>query len=129
MARWSREGRAAYEAEREALLYVFFLFLFFDRCKVFQSDRKIFHEGAGIFFLFDFFGFIFIVFAVLLCRAVLSLSYCSSTYSKHSKRGKGSPDLGYVYTYVRHVSERRGRRTSGNRTATRSVCGVRAVFS
>ena len=36
VARWSREGRAAYEAEREALLYDFFSFCFFDRRKVFQ---------------------------------------------------------------------------------------------
>ena len=46
--------------EREALLYVYFLV--FDRRKVFQSDRKIVHEGTGIFFLSIFFGFIFIVF-------------------------------------------------------------------
>ena len=39
VARWSRDGRAAYEAEREALLYVFLSFLifdFFDLRKVFQ---------------------------------------------------------------------------------------------
>ena len=28
VARWSREGRAVHEAEREALLFVFFLFSF-----------------------------------------------------------------------------------------------------
>ena len=54
VARWSREGRVAYEAEREALLYDFLLF---DRCKVFQSDRKLFHEGTGILFSSQFFRF------------------------------------------------------------------------
>ena len=27
VARWSREGQATYEAEKEALLFIFFLFL------------------------------------------------------------------------------------------------------
>ena len=36
VAKWSREGRAAYGAEREALLFIFF---FSDRCKVFHSGR------------------------------------------------------------------------------------------
>ena len=40
VARWSREGQAAYETEREALLFIFFSF-FFDRCKVFQSGKKV----------------------------------------------------------------------------------------
>ena len=40
VARWSREGRAAYEAEREALLFIFFVF-FFDWCKVFQGQTII----------------------------------------------------------------------------------------
>ena len=40
---------------REALLYVFFV----DRSKVFQSDRKSFHEGTGIFFPPFLFGFRF----------------------------------------------------------------------
>ena len=47
-ARWSREGRAAYEAEREALLLLDFFF--FDQCKVFQSGMKLLHE-TGFFFL------------------------------------------------------------------------------
>ena len=80
-ARWSREGRAAYVAEREALLFDFFSF---DRCKVFQSGRKLLLEtGRGFFFLSEIFGFMSIVFAVLLCRAVLSLSYI-----QHIKRRK-----------------------------------------
>ena len=47
-----------------------------------------------IFFLSDFFGFIFIVFAVLLCRAVLSLSYI-----QHITRRKHLHYLGYVRAY------------------------------
>ena len=61
VARGSREGRVAYEAETEALLYVFFkiyIYIYiFDRCKVFQSDRKLFHEGTGILFSSQFFRF------------------------------------------------------------------------
>ena len=69
VARWSREGRAAYEAEREALRFVFILV--FDRCKVFQSGRKLLQERHGDFFFFRIFSVSFyIVFAVLLCRAV-----------------------------------------------------------
>ena len=40
VARWSKEGRAAYEAEREVLLFDFFLFVSSTGCKVFQSGRK-----------------------------------------------------------------------------------------
>ena len=36
-SRWSREGRATYEAEGEALQFDFFLF---NRCKEIQSGRK-----------------------------------------------------------------------------------------
>ena len=38
VARWWREGRAAYEAER-ALLLDYFLFFYLTGCKVFQSGR------------------------------------------------------------------------------------------
>ena len=49
VVRWSRDGRAAYEAEREALLFNFFIF---DRCKVLQSSSKFLHErGREIFIL------------------------------------------------------------------------------
>ena len=34
VARWSREGRAAYEAEREALMFEFVHFFFMTACKV-----------------------------------------------------------------------------------------------
>ena len=96
VARWSRKGRAVYEAEREALLYDFFIFFTCARC--YNQTEKGFVRGRGLLFLPNFYGCIFIVFAVLLCRAVLSLSY-RSTYSKHIKRGKGLPYLGYVRTY------------------------------
>ena len=72
--RWSREGRTAYEPEREDLLFDFFLSFFLTGCKVFRSGRKLVHERGRGFFFFRIFGFIFIVFAVLLGRAVLSLS-------------------------------------------------------
>ena len=39
VARWSREERTVYEAEREAFLFDFFLFFFLAGCKVFQSGR------------------------------------------------------------------------------------------
>ena len=64
---------------------------------MFQSGRKILHErGRGFFVLPNVFGFIFIVFAVLLRRAVLPLSYI-----QHIKRRKQVlvPYLGYVRTY------------------------------
>ena len=77
VARWAREGWVAYEAEVEKL--DFFLL---DRCEVFQSGRKLLHERGGIFLLSDFFGFIFKVLAVLLRRAVLSLSYIQHIYRK-----------------------------------------------
>ena len=86
VARWSREGRVAYEADREALPYHFFYFLTGARCSN-QAENN-FMRGRGFCFLPTFFGVIFIVFAALLCRAVLSLAY-SSTNSKHIKRGKG----------------------------------------
>ena len=57
------------EAEREALLLDFFFF--FDQCKVFQSRRKFLHEGTRTCFSSRKFGFISVVFAVLLCCAVL----------------------------------------------------------
>ena len=51
--------RAAYEAGREALL---FDFLLLDRCKMFQSGKRLLHEtGRGFFFFQRFFVFIQIV--------------------------------------------------------------------
>ena len=58
-------------------------------------------RGDGDFcFLSKFFGFIFIVFAVLLCPAVLSPSYIQQAYQKKKRM-----TLPGVCTYVRHVSE------------------------
>ena len=88
LARWSREGRAAHEAEREALLFIFFLSFdrWSDRCKVFQPGRKIFQERDGdVFFLLEFVFFILRLFcgaAVPLCRAVLALF----SHIQHIKR-------------------------------------------
>ena len=109
MARWSREVRAAYEAEREALLY----FLFFDRCKVFQSDRKFIHEGTRILFSSQFFRFHF----HCLCGAAVPCLASSfiQQYIQQAHQKRKIITLPRVCKYVRHVSERRGRRTSGNR--------------
>ena len=102
VARWSGEGRAAYETEREALL---FNFLFFRPVQGSQSGEKMLHEGTGILFFLSYkIGLIFIVFAVLLCRAVLSLSYIQQAYQ--NKKRIALPE---VCKHVRHVSERGGR--------------------
>ena len=55
----------ARDGERSSAVRFFY---FFDRYKVFQSGRKLlpYMRGDGFFFSFRFFGFIFIVFAVLL---------------------------------------------------------------
>ena len=73
---------------------------------MFQSGRKLLHErGRGFYFLQEIFGFIFIVFAVLLYWAVLSLSNIPGTaYQK--KRINTIPG---VCTYVLHASEHSGR--------------------
>ena len=67
-------------------------------------QRKLFHEGTRIFFLSNFFGFNFIVFAVLLLwRAVLSLSMSKEENivfrtavhtASMSKEGKDYPTSG-----------------------------------
>ena len=72
VARWSREGRAAYEAEREALLFFCFCF-FFDRSvqgvPIRQKIIKLFQEKDGdIFFPPIFSVSFYFVFTVLLCR-------------------------------------------------------------
>ena len=48
VARWTREGRAAYEADRSSVDFFFLC----DRRKVFQSKRKLIHERGRGFFLF-----------------------------------------------------------------------------
>ena len=97
VARWSRDGRAAYEAEREALLFVLFLF---GRCTVFQSGRKLLHEGT-FFFLSEFSGLIFIILAVLLCRAVFCLLNIQHIRVYQKKKISTLPA---VCTYVRHMA-------------------------
>ena len=54
-------------------------------------------EGTGTFILSDFFGFIFIVYAVLLCAVLCVFSFVyTSTDIQHIKRQKQVPYLGYV---------------------------------
>ena len=78
VARWLRKGRAAYEAERESLL---FGFLHFDRCKVFQSGRKVLDErGQGFFFLSEIVGFISLFFRC--CCAMLCFLIHTASISK-----------------------------------------------
>ena len=85
IARWPRERLAAYEAKRQALLFDFSFFFFLTGCNVFQPGTTYkyiyiiykYTRGAGI-FSFRLFRFCFHCIcctAVLLCRAVLSLSY------------------------------------------------------
>ena len=122
VASWSREGWVGYEAEREALLYVF-IFLFFDRCKVFQSDIKLFHKGAGIFVLFNFFGSFSLFSRCCYCAVLCFLFPCQKRkrlcfvqqYIQQARQKRKRITLPRVCTYVRYVSERRGPRTSGNR--------------
>ena len=87
------------------------MFFFLDRCKVFQSDRKLFHEGTGICFSFHFIRFHFHCFcgaAVQCCAfSFVQQQYIQQAYQKRKRVA--------VCTYVRHVSERRGQRTSSNR--------------
>ena len=72
VARWWREGRAAYERLRGALLFDF-LFLTGARCS--NEARNNYIRGDGdflfLFQIFQIFVFIFIVFAVLLCAVLL----------------------------------------------------------
>ena len=117
VARWLRKGRAAYEAEIEVPLFDFFSFLTGARC---SSHAEKINEGTGIFFISKIFGFIVIVFVVLLCLAVLSLSYIQQAYQR-----KKMIALPGVCTFVRHVSERSGR-NHPRREAY--IYGVRAVF-
>ena len=99
---------------REKLCSTFFLFL--DRCKVFQSDRRrIFHEGTGILFFFPFCSVSFSLFLRCCCAGQCSLFRTTAVHTASMpKEEKGYPTSG-MCTYVRHVSERKGRRTSGNR--------------
>ena len=116
VARWSREGRAVYEAEREALLFDFFLF-FASWPGVSCSNRaeNNYTRWDGDFFHSEKIGFIFIVFAVLLCLCFLfrTCEYRRRAYQVPKEENKYPPWGMYVRTA----------------SATRIVCGFRAVFS
>ena len=79
----------------------FCYFLTGARCSKKAENYYMRGDGGEVFS--DFFGFIFIVFAVLLllCRAMLSLSYIPGTYSISKEENKYLPG---VYTYVRHAA-------------------------
>ena len=102
VARWSREGRPAYEVERGALLFVFLLF--FDRCKAFQSGRKLLHQRGSFFFSFRIFRFHFHCF----CGGA-AVPCCAFSFVHTACLNKKISTLSGVCTYARHVSERSGR--------------------
>ena len=88
VARWSREGAAAYEAEREALVFIYFLF-FFDWCKVFRGQTIIIREGTGIFFvLSDFFRFHLNCFCGAAAAPCCAFSFVHTRYLQHIKKRK-----------------------------------------
>ena len=104
MARWSREGRAVYEAEREALLYDFLFFLTVQGVPIRQQIIRM-KEGVGdFFFLFNVFGFIFIV---LRCASV-PWCYFSfvQQYLQQACQKRKRITLPRVCTYVRTACER-----------------------
>ena len=96
VTRWSREGRAAPEAEREALLFIFFLFysLTGARC---SRGRHLLHERGHGFFLFPIFWVSFCCCCAMLCFVVTR--YISYSISKEENQYRTY--LGYVCTYVR----------------------------
>ena len=96
----ARPAKGLTVAEREALLFVFFLFLTGARN---QAESKYMREGGGICFLCKMFGFIFTVLRRCCGNAVLPLSYM-----QHTK--EVSSTLPGVCTYAR------------------TVCGVRLLF-
>ena len=75
-----------------------------------------------VFSFFPFFGFIFIVFTVLLCHAVFSLSmsreekavFRTAVHTASMSKKEKDITLPRVCTYVRYVSECRRPRTPGN---------------
>ena len=79
VARWSREGRAAYGAERQALLFIYIYFYSWTGARCFRGRQLLHERGRGVFSLFEFsfFRFHFHSFcgaaAVLCC--VISRSY------------------------------------------------------
>ena len=86
----------------EKLCRLFFFFLTGVRCKVFHQAGNYYTRGDGDFILSEKNGLIFIVFAVLLCRAVLSLSYIGVQTYRISKEENKYPIWGmYVRTCER----------------------------
>ena len=112
VARWAREGRAAYEAEREALQSIFLFVFFVDWCKVFQGQTiiiiNITSGGTGIFFSFRFFRFRFYCFcgaAAVPCGPFSHVRTYQVHIIQHIEIRKSVPYLGYVRTYVRTVCD------------------------
>ena len=99
VARLSRQGWAAYEAEREALLLIFFSFVTGVRCSN-QTERYCMRGRVFCFF----FSKVSVSFFIFLrcCCAVLCFLFL--TYSNHIKKEYST--LPEVCTYVRYVSER-----------------------
>ena len=91
-------GRAAYEAEREALLFQLF-YIISTGARCFNQENNTTWEGTGIVFLSEILclKFNWYCFSVLVCRAVPSLLWIQDF-----KKKKHTP-LG-VYTYVRHAA-------------------------
>ena len=79
VATWSYEGRAAYKATRDTLLFYFFRFFFLtgvgNKCRLYgvpiRTAENNYTRGDGDLFSFLISGFCFISYSVLLCCAVL----------------------------------------------------------
>ena len=102
MARWSREGRATYQVEREALLFIFFL-CFYRVLGVPIRQKIIAQEGTTIFsssleFSVSFSSFLLCCFAVLYFRFLRTYEYRHRAYQKK----KFSSTLPGVCMCVRH---------------------------
>ena len=112
VARWSREGRAAYEADREPLLFDLYIFFFLTRCKVLRSGRKLLHERGRRFFFFPNF---WVHFHCFWCAAVPCCAFSfvhRSADMEHIKRRKSVPYLGYLSTCDIHDAKRMWRPSS-----------------
>ena len=94
-AKWSREGRAAYEAVRKILRFDFF-FMSGARCSI-HSGRKQLHERGRDFFFFLNFSGSFSLF--LRCGGAVLCFVFRTSYRK-----KKISTLPRVCTYVRHAA-------------------------
>ena len=104
VTRWSQEWRAAYEAEREALLYSMLSFLTGARCSN-QAENNCLRGDGDFFLLSEIFGSIFIVCVLRCCCAVMCFLYRTSYQNKKIKST-----------------------LPGVCMCVRTACGVRAVF-